>query len=146
MCIIFLALVVAQDLTDYVYWHFPNPHPFAFLKQVFLYSADTGIVQICPKFSSEICFAFLNKFSYIPQIQVSFKDFYNVYNISGFGCGSGPDWLCVLAFSQSPPFCLFKTRFLIFCYHPKIFTIFSPKNHFAFLKQVFLYSADTGIF
>ena len=45
MCIIFLALVVAQDLTDYVYWHFPNPHPFAFLKQVFLYSADTGIVQ-----------------------------------------------------------------------------------------------------
>ena len=26
MCIIFLALVVAQDLADYVYWHFPNPH------------------------------------------------------------------------------------------------------------------------
>ena len=38
MFIIFLALVVAQDLTDYVYWHFPNPHPFAFLKQGFLYS------------------------------------------------------------------------------------------------------------
>ena len=43
MFVIFLALVVAQDLTDYVYWHFPNPHPFAFLKQVFLFSADTGI-------------------------------------------------------------------------------------------------------
>ena len=53
MFVIFLAVVVAQDLTDYVYWHFPNPHPFAFLKQVFLYSADTGIVQRFLQFFSE---------------------------------------------------------------------------------------------
>ena len=56
MFVIFLALVVAQDLTDYVYWHFPNPHPFAFLKQVFLYSADTGIVQRFLQFFSEKSF------------------------------------------------------------------------------------------